>query len=90
MVRPSCGKTGHGGAAAQWRANVKSLKDFWYPEVDMSIFLNNLSLWAEKTWKVPRSQWETHRQYLGKVHQKVCGGLGMGHGWLAVMNKWAG
>jgi len=72
------GKSGHGGAAAMWRQNMKGLKDFMFPQVEMAPFLSNLCRWCEQQWHIPRGEWDTHRSYLEKVKNNVAQGLGLG------------
>ena len=36
------GASGHGGGSAMWRQNMKSLRDFYFPGVEMAVFLSNL------------------------------------------------
>ena len=75
-ITPTGGGKGHGGASAHWRANMRSLCEFYYPELPMGVFLTNLVAYAKSQWNLRKEDWDTARSYLMRVHQECAAGLG--------------
>ena len=80
------GKQGHGGASATWRAQMKGLKDFFFPDIDMQTYPGQLTGYCTTVFGLQKDVEETYRQFLCRVHQTVQPGLGCGlkMGWKAL------
>ena len=67
----------HGGGSAMWRQNIRSLHEMYNPDLTLSLFLEHLSNYAYELCGLQKSYMESHRLYLGRVHQQMRPGLGV-------------
>ena len=57
------GKQGHGGASATSRAQMKGLKDFFFPDIDMQTYLRQLTGYCTTVFGLQKEVEETYRQF---------------------------
>jgi hypothetical protein len=80
-------KEGTLAGALGWRAQMKGLKDFFFPDIDMQTYLGQLTGYCTTVFGLQKDVEETYRQFLFRVHQTVQPGLGCGlkMGWKALV-----